>query len=356
MICYICEKEFKENQFGIHLRVCKKTHNQKEDLTDIKYKQLCFHYKSEFKKEFFEKEYIDNTKSVDDISKILNISNSHVLFLLKYYKIERRNIKEASNTKRTREKYKSTCKEKYGSENISGSEIIKNKKKQTFMNHYGVDNIFKDEDFKKWLVTNNFSWNSRTEEQNKERVRKQSNSIKKFWKENNKADEIKKENKIKIAKFLSSMSEEERRIYNKKKGVWWHKLNDEQKSYYLQQRIQNTSKLETKISEILILLGIPFTTQKFINKISYDFLISNTKILIEVQGDFWHGNPEIYKENDILHHPMNHILTKDQWKKDEEKRINAEKYGYKVIYIWEKEMAKKSNTELIELLIKKLKS
>jgi len=354
MICYICEKEIGKGQFGIHLKKCKREHDLRETIEEIKFKQLVFHYNIQFNNEFFEKEYLENKKSILEISKEFNFGYDHVSFFLQYFGISKRTLKEECNNERVRNKCKNTCREKYGSENPSGAEIIKEKKRNTFIKNYGVDNIFKDENFKTWLITNNFAWNSKTEEENKNRVEKQIISIRKFWNESEKVNKIKEDNKQKIKKFISSMTDEERKIYNKKKGAWWHKLNDEQKTAFLNKRFQNSSKLETKIAEILITLNIGYTTQKFISKTSYDFLLNNTKILIEVQGDFWHGNPEIYKENDILQHPMNHILAKNQWKKDEEKRINAEKYGYKVIYIWEKEINGKKDNELIELLIKKL--
>lgn len=356
MICFICKKEFKENNFGTHLRICKKIHKLKGSLDDIKYKQLKYHYKKRFSKDFFIREYVKNEKSILAISQEFKCVYSHVAFLLRYLNIERRTLKEESNTKKTRNKCKETCKKLYGVDNPSKSKKIQQQKKETFLKHYGVDNIFKDKKFKEWMAVNNFAWNSRTDEENKLRVKKQTKSIKEFWHSNNDyIKEIKKQNTEKYRSFLNSLSDEELKKYNKKKGAWWHLLTDEQKTAYLLKRVNTTSKLETKIAEILLFLSISFSTQKFINKTSYDFFLNNTKILIEVQGDFWHGNPEIYKENDILKHPMKGILAKEQWKKDDDKRINAEKYGYKVIYIWEAEMNKKTNIELTELIINKLK-
>jgi len=65
-------------------------------------------------------------------------------------------------------------------------------------------------------------------------------------------------------------------------------------------------------------------------------------IVVEYNGDYWHANPEKYKENDIVHH---NIIAKDIWKNDSEKIKLYNNLGYKVIVIWEKDY--KENPEKI---------
>lgn len=70
---------------------------------------------------------------------------------------------------------------------------------------------------------------------------------------------------------------------------------------------------------------------------SYDICIGNK--IIEVHGDYWHGNPKLYKPDDIiLKNSTNEILVKDKWKKDELKINHAKKAGYEVLIIWELEI------------------
>jgi len=88
---------------------------------------------------------------------------------------------------------------------------------------------------------------------------------------------------------------------------------------------------------------------------SYDFRIQKTNIIIEVNGDFWHANPNKYKENDIVKHTKDGILAKDIWKKDEEKLLLAKKNGYRVVYIWETEFNNLTDVELTNLLYTKIK-
>lgn len=88
----------------------------------------------------------------------------------------------------------------------------------------------------------------------------------------------------------------------------------------------------------------------------YDFLITNEKLIIEVNGDYWHANPEIYKQNDILHFPNNVYKTANEiWEKDKIKKELANFNGYKLIYIWEKELIKiKNSYDFKKLLNEKL--
>jgi len=71
---------------------------------------------------------------------------------------------------------------------------------------------------------------------------------------------------------------------------------------------------------------------------------------LEINGDFWHCNPIKYNESYI--HPYIKKTASDIWLKDYNKKLNAEEYGYKVIYIWEDEI--KKTKDLSELVLSKL--
>jgi len=357
MKCYICQNNFPNNLFGVHLRICKNLHDLNEPIKEIKFKELCFSYKKDFKKEFFEKLYCYEKRSIKNISENYNIIYAHVVFLLNYFSIKKRTHKEECNNENVRKKCADTVNTKYGVRNISQSDEIKKRKSNRFFKNYGVNNIFKDENFKQWILENNFAWNNQSNAEMTNRILKQTKSIKNFWNEPTNqeyCDNIKNNNNVKFHEYLNNLSEDELKIHNKKKGKWWHELSDEQKTATLLKRKQISSNIESKIAEILSFLNISYTRQKFINRMSYDFLLTNTKILIEVQGDFWHANPNIYNDSDVLKYPLKHIKASVLWKIDENKKLNAEKYGYKVICIWESEMKKKSDNELINLILLKL--
>ena len=101
-------------------------------------------------------------------------------------------------------------------------------------------------------------------------------------------------------------------------------------------------------------LNISHTRQLHVGRKIFDFHILNTNILIEVNGDFWHGNPRKYKENDILHHPFKSVVAKDLWEKDKKKKILAENKGYEIVYIWEDEI-NEHKKDLLDFVINTLK-
>ncbi len=65
-----------------------------------------------------------------------------------------------------------------------------------------------------------------------------------------------------------------------------------------------------------------------------DILFEKDGIIIEFYGNFWHANPLMYKENDILH---NNLIAKDIWEKDEKRIKSLSDMGYKVLVVFEKE-------------------
>ena len=95
------------------------------------------------------------------------------------------------------------------------------------------------------------------------------------------------------------------------------------------------NKLEKKVADILDANNIKYHFQFFIteNEIckSYDFKIKGKPIILEIDGDFWHGNPK----------------TKYHWKDAESVHENdilktklAESQGYKLLRFWQSDIKK----------------
>lgn len=300
--CPFCDRPVGKDP---HIYFCEnRTTNNK---TEIKFLYISKNFPLISSKNDIIYNYIDNIKSLPDIKKEFGIDSKSFTFLLDYYKIEKRSISTSSKLISVN-KYKETCNLKYGVDNVSKVESIKELKKKTFIKNYGVDNIFKDKEFKNWILENNFAWNNLTDEQNRDRNEKQTASIKKYW----------------------------------------EKLTDEQKSKLF--RYNGTSKLETKISDTLNNMCISHTIQFPLKGKLFDFRISNTNILIEVNGDYWHCNPNKYKVDETIKFPGGSKKVTDIWEKDKIKKEIAEKNGYKVIYIWEEEM----KDDLVRLVLSKL--
>lgn len=73
----------------------------------------------------------------------------------------------------------------------------------------------------------------------------------------------------------------------------------------------------------------------------YDFGFKKYRILIEVQGDYWHANPNLYDINKI-----NHIQQKNI-NKDINKKKFAEDNNLKIYYIWESDI-KNNNFKVLK--------
>jgi G:T-mismatch repair DNA endonuclease (very short patch repair protein) len=75
-----------------------------------------------------------------------------------------------------------------------------------------------------------------------------------------------------------------------------------------------------------------------ISKYTVDFINKNTKHIIEVYGDYWHCNPEIYPD-DFHHHYFN-MPAVDRRKLDEDRVKHLESLGYSVTIVWESNLTK----------------
>ena len=100
------------------------------------------------------------------------------------------------------------------------------------------------------------------------------------------------------------------------------------------------SSIHKTVVEMLNSLGLLFDIEfKLPSKgkwyYSYDILLKPNKI-IEVHGDYWHGNPIIYKPTDIiLKGSSKEILVAEKWKSDKDKINHALRFGYNVLVLWE---------------------
>lgn len=95
----------------------------------------------------------------------------------------------------------------------------------------------------------------------------------------------------------------------------------------------------------LIKLNIPYVYNKIIRKVGqFDFIISEN-ILLEVHGDYWHGNPSIYGEGKKS---LNERQIYKQGR-DAVKKYSAMEQGYKIFYIWESDVKNKNWEILYEI-------
>ena len=93
------------------------------------------------------------------------------------------------------------------------------------------------------------------------------------------------------------------------------------------------------IKECIQPLNIEYTTQYYIKEIRHycDVYISNKNLIIEFQGDYWHGNPKKYTKDKLSDYQLKRI------KKDEELRKYCSEHGINLVEVWESDYNSNSN-------------
>ena len=102
------------------------------------------------------------------------------------------------------------------------------------------------------------------------------------------------------------------------------------------------TKPELKMEEILIFLHIPYEKQFRVGNHVVDFHLLNTNRLIEVDGDYWHGNLRMFQK-------LNKIQKES---KQRDKRVNklAKENNYILLRFWESNILNNTEEVKIELL------
>jgi hypothetical protein len=300
--CPFCGREFKGG--STHIYKCSdNNHKDNRDKTKFLYINYNFPEISDVKN--LEEEYVINNLSLPDIKRKYGIDFKSVIFLLDNFNIKRRNSSESAKSISV-PKQRKTIMDKHGVEWSSQIESVKELKRKNNIDKFGVDNIWKSDWFKE--NRDNFF----------------------------------------IEKHGLNVSD-----YNK---LYWLSLSeDEQKNHMINsvQKSSIESSIELRIKSLLDMMNIQYTSQmkiKSSNNSIYFFDICIGNILIEINGDFWHANPNKYKKGDILKFPKKEVISDELWLKDKIKRKDAIKKGYNVVYLWESFIRKSTNEYLIETL------
>lgn len=98
------------------------------------------------------------------------------------------------------------------------------------------------------------------------------------------------------------------------------------------------NKIEKKVYDYLINMGIDVKFSVILASYQYDFGIKDKKILIEVDGDYWHGNPNYYNENGSNEKKKLNKIQMNKINRDIEKNSWAISRGFKLIRIWEEDI------------------
>ena len=111
------------------------------------------------------------------------------------------------------------------------------------------------------------------------------------------------------------------------------------------------NKIETIVYDYLKKLNIDVKFSIILGYNQYDFGVKDKRILIEIDGDYWHGNPLLYNiEGTDDKRKLNNEQL-DKIEKDIKKNKFALEHNFKLIRIWENEINDGSFIEKLKDII-----
>lgn len=150
--------------------------------------------------------------------------------------------------------------------------------------------------------------------------------------------------------------ENKKHIFCTQECYWKHRKVFYKEFYYkdsLNEAREETIP-EKIIREWLEDSGIKFKQElPFLRKYYVDFYLPNHKTIIEVYGDYWHVNPDVYDidGDDSDKKPLNDYqkdLINSQYDVNRENELKS--YGYNFIVIWEKDLKSKNVKNILKEL------
>lgn len=143
-----------------------------------------------------------------------------------------------------------------------------------------------------------------------------------------------------------------------KSAMYQHEYTDEQRnnlSKGVVKRLQKTDRTNTKIqlaiNKVLDELNISYKREFALDFYSCDNFLSDYNLIIEVMGDYWHGNPLKYNANKYC---LNAIQSKTILKDKQKRGYIKKHYGYSVLNLWEIDIEQQLDKckEIIKLYVR----
>lgn len=312
MLCQYCNKDFNETI---------RSHIKKHNLTIKQYYDLFYKKENDGKCLTCGKETCFITFKIGYRKYCSNLcagNNKETILLRKKTKLKKYGDENFNNHKKAEQ----TCITKYGVNNVSKLNEIKIKKEETTKLHYGVKNPYQIKEVKEKCLKNNLL-------KGKSYITNET---------------IKKYNKIYSGKVLSIKNNIIKFICNicnktiiMDKTLFCHRLYDHRNPCIeCNKKFNCYSNKEKELVKIIkkFYNGELFENyRKFENITELDIFIPDLNIAFEFNGTYWHADPRVYKEDDII--GIKKEYAKDLWKKDQIKLNECIKNNIKLYTIWE---------------------
>jgi len=148
-----------------------------------------------------------------------------------------------------------------------------------------------------------------------------------------------KERSEKISKALKGRKRPKEVLDKLNEGMleYWSKPENreqrrlDQVEFLRTRQINQKSKLEQRFEDMLVELNIQFINQHPLNGYLYDFYLPKHNLLIEVDGDWFHCNPDVYPE--AIHEIQKFVKVND-----ESKNKVAQENNTPLLRFWEKDI------------------
>lgn len=212
--------------------------------------------------------------------------------------IQKYGVKRPIQNKQIKEKTQKTMMQRYDAPSPLQSKIVKQKIANTMIQRYGDDNPFKIQIFKDKII-----------ETYKQKYGQN------YYEEKMKSFYYSPNNKYKVSNISNNFFKQLSKYFQNYTLFW----GEEQKSFFINN-----------------------------NTIYYtDFYIQQLNLAVQFQGDFFHANPQIYKQNDLVLFGKKRTKAKNIWEKDKKRKQNIEnKYNCVILYVWQKNVRENMQNEI----------
>lgn len=110
------------------------------------------------------------------------------------------------------------------------------------------------------------------------------------------------------------------------------------------------TKPELIVTEMLTLSGIRFIKQFSLPRIYCDFYLPDYNLIIEVDGDYWHANPDRFSSDDLI--GSKKMKASQIWESDKKKSEKIIAFGYKLLRIWSSSLKNMTSQMLVEDIVR----
>lgn len=151
-------------------------------------------------------------------------------------------------------------------------------------------------------------------------------------------------------KYSETQSKAQKRLLQKNEIDYRRKRSKAAKASHLsQQRKYQKNKIEIKVEKEFEKMNLFPKYSVILGYFQFDFGFKDERILLEVQGDYWHGNPNLFNEDGTNDKRKLNQIQKNKIIRDSEKKSFALDNGLKIYYIWEEEINKGNFSVLKEI-------